>query len=126
MVILLHTCFCTQLHTNWRTCAHTNSLRIHNLSVVNFETYGHMAKICRREAKEFCKMFCLLALLIYTCVLVWKKGFLCGCPVERKPYCISSIVFLHLPKMCKRLPNKVPLGKKNHKNEKKILANCPI
>ena len=110
MVILLHTCFCTQLHTNWRTCAHTNSLRIHNVSGANFEKYGYVAKIRRGKLKNFVE-----CLAFYLCVMVWKKDFLCSCPVERKGYCISSIFFLYFnPKVCKRLPRV-----KNHKSEKK-------
>ena len=51
--------------------------------------------------KEFCKaMFCLLVVLIFLCVLVCKKGFLCK----------SS-------KVCRGY-QKVAHEKKNHKNAK--------
>ena len=44
--------------------------------------------------KEICgAMFCYLAVLIYLCGEVSKKGCQCSCPVERKGYCISVIVF---------------------------------
>ena len=117
MVILLHTCFCTQLHTNWRTCAHTNSLRIHNVSGANFEKYGYVAKIRRGKLKNFVE-----CLAFYLCVLVWKKDFLCCCPVERKGYCISIIAFLFIftkknvrehPKRCTwEIKSKIHMQKK--------------
>ena len=49
---------------------------------------------------------------------VSKKGCQCSCPVERKGYCISVIVFLYFNlQVCKRL-EKVGHGKN--------LLNCPI
>ena len=59
--------------------------------------------------KEFCRaMFCLLAVLIYLCVLVCKKGFLCSCPVVKLPYSAkklllraSSFILFWIPILCK-------------------------
>ena len=46
------------------------------------------------------------------------------CPIERKGNCISVNAFLYFnSKVCKRLPKKLPMGKKNHKNVKK---SCQI
>ena len=61
-------------------------------------------------------MFCLLAVLVYLCGEVSKKGCQCSCPVERKGYCISVNVFLYFnSKVFKRLPKQLSMRKKNHK-----------
>jgi len=57
-------------------------------------------------------MFCHLAVLIYLCGEVRKKGCNCVCPFERKGNWISVNAFLYFnSKVCKRLPKKVPIGK---------------
>ena len=60
-------------------------------------------------------MFCYLALPIYLCVEVSKKGCQCQgvCPFERKGNWISVNAFLYFnSKACKRLPKELPMGKK--------------
>jgi hypothetical protein len=67
-------------------------------------------------------MFCLLAVLIYFCGDVSKKGCQFACLVERKGNCILVNAFLYFnSKVCKRLPKKLPMGKKLQKC-KKILS----
>ena len=67
-------------------------------------------------------LFCLflmgiLALLIYLCGLVSRKG--CSCPVERKGNWISVNAFLYFNS---KVTKKVAHGAKTHKN----VVNCPI
>ena len=71
-------------------------------------------------SKEIRGTFCfvctlgILALLIYLCGVVSKKGFQGTCPVERNGNWISLNVFLYFNSMvCKRLPKKLPMGKKS-------------
>ena len=75
--------------------------------------------------KEICgTMFCLLAVLIYLREEVSKKGCQGRCSVERKENFISVNAFLYFnSNLCKRLPKKLPHGKKLQKC-KKILSNC--
>ena len=80
------------------------------------------SKFWSRSKEIFRAMFCLLAGLIYFCVWESKKGCQCSCPVERKGYCISVIVFLYLnSKACKRLPKKLSMGKKKKKKSCQIV-----
>jgi hypothetical protein len=58
-------------------------------------------------------MFCHLAVLIYLCGEVSKKGCKGVCPFERKENWISVNAFLYFnSKVCKRLPKMLPIGKK--------------
>ena len=79
----------------------------------------------QKKPKEFCRaMFCLLTVLIYLCLLVCIKWFLCSCPVERGKDIILYFLYFN-SKLCERLPKKLPIGKKSQKF-KNILSNCHI
>jgi hypothetical protein len=55
-------------------------------------------------------------LLIYLHGEVSNKGCNCSSPFERKGNWISVNAFLYFnSKVCKRLPNKMPIGKKHEK-----------
>ena len=95
------------------------TLKMNYLVLVCVSTWHYKKNVI--DVKEISEvMFCHLAVIIYLCWEVRKKGYNCSCPFERKGNWISVNVFLYFnSKVCKRLPKKGAHWKINLKNAKK-------